>query len=125
MNRVDPSPVTANVFHVDELLGHLQPGEHDVGEFFRSSSGSMSMSVAYWAAGSKDDQQPHTEDEVYYVASGRGRLAIGSDDVALEPGSVAFVGAGVEHHFHDIGEDLHVLIFWSPARSAATRRLPA
>jgi hypothetical protein len=29
---------------------------------------------------------------------------------------VAFVAAGVEHHFIEIAEDLEVLVFWSPAR---------
>ena len=114
----------ADAFQVDELLARLEPGEHDFGLFFRSPTGSLSMTVAYWAAGSEDHQQPHTEDEVYYIVSGQGRLAMGSDDVALEPGSVAFVAAGVEHHFQDIVEDLRVLIFWSPARTGPIRQLP-
>jgi quercetin dioxygenase-like cupin family protein len=43
--------------------------------------------------------------------------------VPVEPGSVAFVAAGVEHRFVDISEDLEVLVFWSPARhtNAPTR----
>jgi mannose-6-phosphate isomerase-like protein (cupin superfamily) len=114
----------ADAFQVDKLLSRLQPGEHDFGQFFRSPTGSLSMTIAHWAAGSDDHQQPHTEDEVYYIVSGRGRLAIGTDDAALGPGSVAFVAAGVEHHFHDIVEDLRVLIFWSPARTGPIRSLP-
>jgi len=34
----------------------------------------------------------------------------------VAPGAVAFVAAGVEHQFSEIGEDLEVLVFWSPAR---------
>ena len=103
-----------NVFVTRELLAGLAPGVHDYAEFFRSST--LSLTVARWPAGSVDDQQPHTEDEVYYVSAGRGILTIGGDAVPVEPGSVAFVAAGVEHRFGSITEDLEVLVFWSPAR---------
>ena len=36
----------------------------------------MSLTVACWPAGSVDTQEPHTEDEVYYVAAGRAMLAV-------------------------------------------------
>jgi mannose-6-phosphate isomerase-like protein (cupin superfamily) len=63
-----------------------------------------------------DDQTPHTEDEVYFVSAGRAVLTIGGDRVPVQPGSLAFVAAGVEHRFSDITEDLETLVFWSPAR---------
>jgi len=98
------------------LLAGLAPDRHDFAEVFRAPGDSLSLTVARWPAGSVDDQQPHTEDEVYYVAAGRGTLTIGADVVAVAPGTVAFVAAGVEHRFGDITEDLEVLVFWSPAR---------
>ena len=30
------------------------------------------MTIAFWPAGGEDLQEPHAEDEVYYVASGQG-----------------------------------------------------
>ena len=54
------------------LLARLAADRHDFAEFFRAPTGTLSLTVARWPAGSVDDQQPHTEDEVYYVASGRG-----------------------------------------------------
>ena len=78
--------------------------------------GTLSLTVARWPAGSVDDQQPHTEDEVYYVVSGRARLSVADGDVEVGPGSIAFVAAGVEHRFHDIREDLGVIVFWAPPR---------
>jgi len=30
------------------------------------------------------------------------------------PGSVVFVGAQVPHYFHDIEEELRVVVFWTP-----------
>jgi mannose-6-phosphate isomerase-like protein (cupin superfamily) len=63
-----------------------------------------------------DDQEPHTEDEVYYVVSGRARLQVAEEDAAVGAGSIAYVAAGVEHHFYDIEEDLSVIVFWAPPR---------
>ncbi len=76
---------------------------------------SMSLGVYELAAGAHDPQQPHTEDEVYYVVRGRGRLRVGDEDTAVEPGSIVFVAANVEHRFHDIAEDMTILVFFAPA----------
>ena len=57
---------------------------------------------------------PHTEDEVYYVVEGKGMIQVGAEDRTVAAGSTAFVGAGVEHRFHSIAEDLRILVFWSP-----------
>jgi quercetin dioxygenase-like cupin family protein len=101
-------------FTLEGLIAGLDTSRHDFGEFFRAET--LSLTVAFWPAGSTDDQQPHTEDEVYYVASGRAGLRAGAEEHTVEPGSVIFVRAGVEHRFHDIEEDLRVLVFWSPPR---------
>jgi quercetin dioxygenase-like cupin family protein len=111
-------PTVADAFELRDLLAGLDPDHHDFAEFFRAPSGALSLTVARWSAGSSDDQQPHTEDEVYYVSAGRAVLGIGGETVPVGPGSVAFVAAGVEHRFGEISEDLEVLVFWSPARHA-------
>jgi mannose-6-phosphate isomerase-like protein (cupin superfamily) len=106
----------ADVSAVAELLAALRHDEHDFAEFFRSPSGSLSLTITRWPAGSVDTQRPHTEDEVYYVIRGRAALVIADERTEVGAGSVAFVAAGVEHRFVDITEDLEVLVFWSPAR---------
>jgi mannose-6-phosphate isomerase-like protein (cupin superfamily) len=63
----------------------------------------------------KDGQLPHTEDEVYVVVRGRGRLLADSGDTAVGPGSVVFVPAGEAHRFTDVTEDLAVLVVFGPA----------
>jgi mannose-6-phosphate isomerase-like protein (cupin superfamily) len=103
-----------DAFVTQELLVGLAPGVHDYAEFFRSST--LSLTVARWPAGSVDDQEPHTEDEVYYVVSGRARLRVAEEDAAVGAGSIVYVAAGVEHRFHDIEEDLRVIVFWAPPR---------
>ena len=66
-------------------------------------------------AGATDPQGPHTEDEVYYIVSGRGQIRVGDEDRAVTAGSVVFVGADVEHRFHDIEEQLVILVVFGPA----------
>jgi mannose-6-phosphate isomerase-like protein (cupin superfamily) len=75
-----------------------------------------------------DDQTPHTEDEVYVVRSGRGRLVTEEGSVAVEAGSVVFVPAGEAHRFTDIEEDLAILVLFAPpykSRAAGGGRQPA
>jgi mannose-6-phosphate isomerase-like protein (cupin superfamily) len=111
-------PTVADAFELRDLLAGLDPDRHDFAEFLRAPSGALSLTVARWPAGSSDEQQPHADDEVYYVSAGRAVLSIGGEIVPVGPGSVAFVAAGVEHRFGEISEDLEVLVFWSPARHA-------
>ncbi|MGR6999095.1 cupin domain-containing protein [Yinghuangia aomiensis] len=66
-------------------------------------------------AGQPDDQVPHAEDEVYAVVSGRGRFTSGGTTVEVGPGVSLFVPKGEEHRFHDVTEDLTVLVFFAPA----------
>ena len=105
-----------DVLDVGEQLAALSRDGHDFAEFFRAPSGSLSLTIARWPAASVDDQTPHTEDEVYYVLNGRATLVVEDRRTDVGPGSVAFVGAGDEHRFVDITQDLEVLVFWSPAR---------
>jgi quercetin dioxygenase-like cupin family protein len=102
-------------FQISELRQQREQSEKLYLEFLRVPS--MSAGVYTLAAGSVDPQKPHREDEMYYVARGKARMRVGSDDQAIGQGSVIFVGANVEHHFHDITEELTVLVFFAPAES--------
>ncbi|HKS71218.1 MAG TPA: cupin domain-containing protein [Ktedonobacterales bacterium] len=82
-------------------------------EFLRVPA--LSAGVYQLAAGADDPQQPHTEDELYYVVTGRARIRVGDEDAPVEAGSLVFVAANVEHRFHTIAEDLTVLVFFAPA----------
>jgi mannose-6-phosphate isomerase-like protein (cupin superfamily) len=104
-----------DIWNVREMLARQDTGEHTYTDFFRSDELSLGLSI--WPAGSVDTQQPHAEDEVYYVVAGRGQIQVGSDDEPVGPGSIIFVAAGVDHHFHDIEEALHVIVFWAPPHS--------
>jgi quercetin dioxygenase-like cupin family protein len=66
-------------------------------------------------AGGTDDQEPHTEDEIYVVTAGRATLESAGDRAEVGPGSVIYVPAGEVHRFTGIAEDLAVVVFFAPA----------
>jgi mannose-6-phosphate isomerase-like protein (cupin superfamily) len=82
-------------------------------EFIRTHD--LSVGLYVLPAGSMDPQGPHTEDEVYHVISGRATIRVGDGEHKVEAGSTVFVGADVEHRFHDIEEELVVLVAFGPA----------
>jgi mannose-6-phosphate isomerase-like protein (cupin superfamily) len=82
-------------------------------EFLRVPSMSMGLYVLEVAA--TDPQQPHSEDEVYVVTSGRAKIRVADEVHKVEAGSIIYVGANVEHKFFEIEERLEVLVFFAPA----------
>jgi len=94
---------------------HAQTGRLYL-EFLRVPT--LSVGLYRLPAGGKDPQQPHTEDEVYYIARGRGQIRVGEEDREVLAGSVVYVAAHVEHRFHTITEDLDIIVFFAPAEYA-------
>lgn len=75
----------------------------------------LSVGTYSIAAGGTDDQEPHTEDEIYLVTAGRGSFEAAGQRVAVGPGSALFVPAGEVHRFTDVTEDLAVVVVFAPA----------
>ena len=82
-------------------------------EFIRTHD--LSVGLYELAAGATDPQGPHTEDEAYHVVAGRASFTVGDETRTVGPGSVLFVAADAVHRFHDITEDLVILVFFGPA----------
>jgi mannose-6-phosphate isomerase-like protein (cupin superfamily) len=78
----------------------------------------LSVGLYVLGAGQPDLQQPHTEDEVYYVVSGRAKVTVGDDVRDVIAGSIVFVATGVPHRFHDITEDLTLFVAFGPAEGS-------
>lgn len=99
-------------------IGDLTAAQRQLGERYYEFFMADTLSLGLYAlpAGDADPQQPHTEDEIYYVVSGEGRLRVGDEDREVQAGSVAFVGAGVSHRFHSISEELTLLVVFAPPR---------
>ena len=66
----------------------------------------LSMGLYILPASGVDPQSPHTEDEVYYVVSGRAQIRVANEDRAVQAGSIVYVAKNVEHRFHSIEEEL-------------------
>jgi mannose-6-phosphate isomerase-like protein (cupin superfamily) len=78
----------------------------------------LSIGTDCLRAGAVDPQEPHAEDEVYVVTSGRARFTGGGETIDVAAGSTFFVAAHEEHRFHDVSEDLAVLVFFGPAEGS-------
>jgi mannose-6-phosphate isomerase-like protein (cupin superfamily) len=50
--------------------------------------------------------------------SGRGKITVGDDVRDVRPGSIVFVAATVPHKFHDITEDLTLVVAFGPAEGS-------
>ena len=74
----------------------------------------LSMGLYVLPAGGVDPQSPHTEDEVYYVVSGKAQIKVADEDRAVQAGSIVYVAKNVEHRFHSIEEELTVIVFFAP-----------
>ncbi len=114
----DPNPRT-HLFEMSDVMERRRESGELYLEFLTAST--MSVGVYALAAGSADPQRPHTEDEIYYVLDGRGRIRIDDDDMEVKPGSVIFVASGQLHNFHSITEDLLLLVVFAPARGTGAK----
>ncbi len=96
----------------DVIAAREQTGElyH---EFLRVPT--ISAGVYHLDTGASDPQEPHTEDEVYYVVQGQAQIQVAEEQMPVKAGSIVLVAANVDHRFHSITEDLTVLVFFAPA----------
>ena len=103
-------------FELSHLLEERRRSEQLFLEFL--NVGTLSAGIYELAVGTDDPQRPHTEDEIYYVLDGRGQIRVDGEDRTLSPGSIIFVGSGIEHRFHSILEQLTLLVVFTPARGS-------
>ena len=103
------------IFELPELISKRA----ERGDLYLQFLSDQNLSVGLYElkAGSIDPQKPHSEDEVYYVVSGKSSIRVGNERSEVKPGSIVFVGAGVDHKFFDIREDLSIIVFFSPAHN--------
>lgn len=104
----------SQVFEIESLLGQIKR-DHLYHEFLRIPA--MSAGLYVLAAGATDRQQPHREDEIYYVVRGKAKLRLGKEERSIQEGSVIFVEPGLEHRFFDIQQELVLLVVFAPAET--------
>jgi mannose-6-phosphate isomerase-like protein (cupin superfamily) len=105
-----------DAFELADLLAERDASGRPYLEFLNVPD--LSVGLYVLGAGQADLQQPHGEDEVYYVVSGRARVTVGGEVRDVRPGSIVFVAARVAHRFHDITEDLTLFVAFGPAEGS-------
>ena len=71
------------------------------------------MRIGLYAPRLRDDQTPHTQDELYVVTAGTAILVHDGDRRACGLGDVLFVAAGAPHLFEGMSKDFEVcVVFW-------------
>ncbi len=74
-----------------------------------------SLLVEIYAPRGNDPQQPHTRDEIYFVAAGSGEYVCGEKQTRFGPTDLLFAAAGVVHRFENFTDDLAVwVLFYGP-----------
>ena len=100
-------------YELAELISQRESSNKLYLEFLKVPD--LSMGLYVLPAGGTDPQSPHTEDEVYYVASGRGKILVADENRDVQAGSIVYVPKHVAHRFHSIEEELRILVFFAPA----------
>ena len=124
---VEDDEAAAIGFTWTALLEAQQEADRPYLEFLRRSS--LSAGLYVLPAGATDLQRPHAEDEVYIVAAGGALFTADDRTREIRAGDVLFVAAGVAHRFHDISEELRLIVVFAPPEgslaAAGTRTEPA
>ena len=104
-------------FNLSEVIEQRRRSGESWLEFLRVPA--LSVGIYSLPAGAEDSQEPHTEDEVYYVVSGKGRMAIDGKAFDVKPGDALLTHPGSSHGLVQVGDDDLVLIIVFPAGHAA------
>lgn len=97
---------------VAEALAKLPTAE---GKRFATIFEHGSLLVEIYAPRGSDPQQPHTRDEIYFVAAGSGDYVCGDSRTTFGPTDLLFAAAGEVHRFENFTDDLVVwVLFYGP-----------
>ena len=82
-------------------------GERSIGLFRHGT-----LTVKLYAPRGSDPQTPHSRDEIYVIATGKGRFQLGSEETTFGPGDMLFVPAGKQHRFVEFTDDFATWVFF-------------
>ena len=78
---------------------------------------SLAAGILLLNPGETDTQEPHDNDEIYYIISGDGFLKIKDKNYPVLEDKVFFVEKNVKHYFHGNKKNLKVLYFFGGSDS--------
>ncbi len=109
---MQPTTTSCQLLRVSDALKQLPSPE---AKRFATIFEHGTLTVEAYAPRGTDPQQPHTRDEVYFVASGTGEYICGESRQAFAPTDLLFAAAGVLHRFENFTDDLTVwVLFYGP-----------
>jgi len=97
-------------FDLTSYLGKIKKSSSYFYTFINKSS--LAAGLLLLQPGEKDTQEPHDNDEIYYVISGDGFLKIKNKDYEISKDKIFFVEKNVDHYFHGNSKELKVLYFF-------------
>jgi len=100
----------AHAFTIRDVQRQLEEGNGGYEIVHRSPR--LELGVYVLVAPEPDTQQPHDDDEVYVVLSGRGTLEVAGQSFEVSEGDALFVEAGADHRFTGY-ESLAVLVIFT------------
>lgn len=110
------------LFRITEVSQRLRDSGNAWLEFLDVPTLSMGVYSIPTGTDDRETHDPHDRDEVYVGLTGQGRLTADGEEFNVESGVVVYVKAGVVHYFHDVTEDLSLLVFFAGPENEATDR---
>ena len=109
----------ASIIDTLKRLPGAPDGAYPEGVPFATVMAGGSMRLEVFAPGSntdgRDRQQPHSQDELYFVHGGDGEIIINDQRFAARAGDAFFVAAGVAHRFENFSTDFVTwVVFYGP-----------
>ena len=97
-------------FNINEYIEKIKQTDVYFHTFINKES--LAAGVLVLQPGEKDTQEPHDNDELYFILKGDGFLKINDIDHSVSENKMYFVGKNIEHFFHGNSKELIVLYFF-------------
>jgi mannose-6-phosphate isomerase-like protein (cupin superfamily) len=90
-------------------------GKYPQGAPFVTMMAGGTMSVEVFAPKGEDLQQPHAQDELYFIQCGKGELVLNGQRFEAAAGDAFYVAAGAQHRFENFSHDFVTwVVFYGP-----------
>ncbi len=105
------APIKMQVHQIDDVMAKHRASKRSYTPFFKVPS--LRTRLYSLRKGARDGQSPHTQDELYYVLTGKAKMQCDGRREPVRKGSLVFIAAGTPHRYVDIEEALEPLGFFS------------
>lgn len=93
----------------DDLLNRLEETDGDSVRVLDTESMTVGLKQYRGNTAERKGSREHTEDELYYVLSGAGRITVGEDTYAVAAGDLLYVEGGMSHDIVEVDTEITVL----------------